>query len=134
MIKANITYQLSRIRPGYRAHRDCKTAHEKIGRDDDSPCRRLVALDDPDGSTACLVCPVAETCLDAADEEHPEAHEKRADEEHGTTAPLVDVDDGGDGHDHVKDILYGLFEGVSNAGIRRKVICLRRQLDCFGVQ
>ena len=120
MIKANITYQLSRIRPGYRAHRDCKTAHEKIGRDDDSPCGRLVAIDNPDGATARLVCPVAETCLDAADEEHPEAHEKRTDEEHGKTAPLVDVDDGGDGHDHVKDILDGLINCVNSGWMTRK--------------
>jgi hypothetical protein len=46
--------------------------------------------------------------LDAADEEHPEAHEESSDKQHRATAPFVDVDDGGDGECDVKDILDGL--------------------------
>ena len=44
---------------------------------------------------------------DAAVGEEPGHHEGGADEEGGTTAPAVDVEEGGDGHDDVDDVLDG---------------------------
>ncbi len=52
--------------------------------------------------------PLAEAELQTADDCEPEAHEQGTGEEHATTTPAVDVDDGGD-HDErdVEDVLDG---------------------------
>ena len=55
--------------------------------------------------------------LDATGDEHPGHHAEGAGEKRGATAELVDVDDGGDGHDDVDDVLDGGGEeGVVDAG------------------
>jgi hypothetical protein len=102
-----ISYQLSRVRPRNRSHRDGETADEEVRAHNHSLRRSLVVLDNPDEAST-LVRPVPEAPLDAADEEHPEAHEESPDKQHRTTTPFVNVDDGGDGERHVKDILDGL--------------------------
>ena len=61
------------------------------------------------------LAPRAEAALQPADEEEPEAHEERADEQHGATAPLVDVDDGGDGERDVEHVLDGVGDEVAAA-------------------
>jgi hypothetical protein len=45
--------------------------------------------------------------LKATDEEKEETHKESSDKKHRTTAPSVDVDNGGDGECDVEDILNG---------------------------
>ncbi len=50
--------------------------------------------------------PLAEAAaLQTADDLKPEAHEQGTGEEHATTTPAVNVDDGGNGECYVEDVL-----------------------------
>ena len=50
---------------------------------------------------------VAVCCHEPGVGEHPDCHEDGADDEHGAPAPAVHVDESGDGHDDVDDVLDG---------------------------
>ena len=58
---------------------------------------------------------MSEAALQTTDEEEPEAHEEGTGEEHGTTTPLVDVDDSGDREHDVEDVLDGVGDEVTAA-------------------
>lgn len=69
-------------------------ADKKIGAYDYRSRCSLVACNDPNvWSTS--VRPFSKSSLDTSDKEHPETHEKRADEKHGPATPFINVDDGG---------------------------------------
>lgn len=57
--------------------------------------------------------PVA--ALEAADEEEEDAEEGEADDHHRAAAPLVDVDDGGDGEGDIEDVLHARGDEVATA-------------------
>ena len=106
------TYEFGRVCPGDGAHGDGEGADEEVGEDDDRLRDPVVAVDHPD-AVAVDDAPVAEAALEATDEEEPEAHEEGTGEEHGTTTPLVDVDDSGDREHDVEDVLDGVGDEVT---------------------
>jgi len=73
-----------------------------------------VSVDDPH-TGAINFTPVAVFALESTDEAEPETHEERTDEEHRTTSPSVDIDDGGDGEYDVEDVLDGVGDKVTTA-------------------
>jgi len=58
----------------------------------------------------CIVnnSPVTKPSLETTDEVEEEAHEERAQNQHWTTTPLVNVDNGGDGSSDIENVLDGL--------------------------
>jgi hypothetical protein len=64
---------------------------------------------DPDGrlTVSISVLPASVGTAQSTDQEQPEGHECKTDEEHGTTTPFVDVDDGRDGQGDVESVLDG---------------------------
>ena len=103
-----------RVRPRDGAHGDRVGADEEVGEDDDRLRDSVMARDDPH-TVAVDIAPCAEAALEAANEEEPEAHQESASEEHRTATPLVDVDDGGNGQDHVENILHRVRNEVTAA-------------------
>lgn len=83
------------VRPRNRAHRDGEATHEEVRADDDTLGDGVVVVDNPD-TGAVDIAPLSEAALEAADEHKPESHEEGTTQEHGTTSPFVDVDDGRD--------------------------------------
>ena len=65
-----------------------------------------MAFDDP-RAYAVNFTPVSEATLETTDKEEEEAHGEQSIDEHGTTTPLVDVDDSRDGRGYVENVLNG---------------------------
>ena len=61
------------------------------------------------------LAPVPEAALQTTDEEEPERHERSTREQERAPAPAVDVQDGGDGHGDVEDVLQGVGDQVGAA-------------------
>lgn len=56
---------------------------------------------------SALGCCVAVGCHESGVGEHPDCHEDGADDEHGAATPAIHVNESGDGHDNVDDVLDG---------------------------
>lgn len=84
-----------------------EAGYEKVGAGNHALGDALVAHDAPRGVLVGVIVGLAVGGLQSAGDEQPGHHEERAGEESGTTTEAVEVEDGGEGHDHVDDVLDG---------------------------
>lgn len=107
---------LGRVRPGHGAPGHGEGRDEQVGARDDGAGHGPVPGDDPRHGRAGGVDRLAVVLLQAAGDEEPGAHEEGADDERGSPAEPVEVEDGGERHRYVDDVLDRRREKLGEGG------------------
>jgi len=100
---------LGGVSPGDGTNERREGADAEIGADDDGICSALVANNNPNELTVrvggVIELPLSESGLNTTDEAEEDTHASKAGQQHGTTTPFVDPENGGNGEAHVEDVL-----------------------------
>lgn len=107
-----------RVGPGGGAPGDGEGADEEVGHGDDGLGHGRVADERPgDGAEVGVAVRAAVGAFERADDEEEGHHAEGAEEEGGTSAPAVEVEDRGEGQGDVEDVLdRRRQEGVADSG------------------